>query len=99
MPRVRKSALAENDLIDIWLHTYRKWGEVPTDRYLDQLDEGIRQLARYPELGCDCQYVRVDCRGLRVARHVIYYTASSDSILIVRVLHKRRDVSTSRLDQ
>lgn len=60
MPRIHKQARAESDLIEIWLYTYDRWGEAQADRYFDELDEGIRQLGRIPELGrrCDCGSVR-----------------------------------------
>jgi len=91
MHEIRKHALAESDLIGIWLHTYERWGEAQADEYFEQLDAGIRRLARHPELGKACGHVREGYRSFRINRHVVYYTVTLSIIHIIRVLHGRMD--------
>ena len=47
---IRKHALAESDLIRIWEYTFREWDAAQADKYLDELDDGIKPLAEDPEL-------------------------------------------------
>jgi len=51
MRRIRKSALAESDLIELWLYSYGQWGEAQADTYFDELDAAINRLSENPELG------------------------------------------------
>ncbi|WJW76080.1 type II toxin-antitoxin system RelE/ParE family toxin [Thiohalobacter sp. IOR34] len=60
-----------------------------------QLDDTFHQLADNPELGKICNYIKRGYRKFPIANHVIYYRAYSNRIEIVRVLHKRMDVSES----
>ena len=91
MPSIHKHARAESDLIEIWLYTYNRWGEVQADRYFNELDKGIRGLGRNPELGQRCDAIREGYRSLRIHRHVVYYTVTPSVIHIIRVLHERMD--------
>lgn len=46
MRRIRKHALAESDLIGIWQYTFERWDAAQADKYLDELNDGIQQLAK-----------------------------------------------------
>lgn len=95
MPRFLLTRAARNDLIGIARFTQRRWGVTQRDRYLAQLDDAFHQLAENPELGKGCDYIRRGYRKFPIASHVIYYRISSGRVEIVRVLHKRMDVSES----
>ena len=41
MHKIYKQKLAEEDLIDIWGHTFKNWGEVKADSYLDELENAF----------------------------------------------------------
>jgi toxin ParE1/3/4 len=88
---VRKSRLAETDLIGIWQYSFEQWDGAQADRYLDELDEAIRLLIDNPELGANRDFVRRGYRALFVKRHAIYYTATDAEIYVVRVLHEQMD--------
>ncbi|PCH61696.1 MAG: hypothetical protein COC05_00600 [Gammaproteobacteria bacterium] len=47
---MNKQPLAEQDLINIWLYTFKRWGEIQADKYLDELEQGIKLLASQPLL-------------------------------------------------
>jgi len=44
--------------MEIWEYTFREWDAAQADNYLDELDDGIRQLADNPEIGARRDYVR-----------------------------------------
>lgn len=88
---IHKSHLAEIDLIGIWEYSFEQWDAAQADKYLDELDEGIRLLADNQELGASRDYVREGYRVLFVNRHAIYYTVTPATIHIVRVLHEQMD--------
>jgi toxin ParE1/3/4 len=48
---------AESDLVEIWVYTCDEWGLDQAGTYLDQLEEGMKQLIHHPSLGTD--YARV----------------------------------------
>ena len=89
--RIHKQRLAEADLVDIWHYSLAQWDERQADEYLDKLAEGIRRLAKNPQLGAKRDSVREGYRVLFVASHAIYYTIGDEAIHIVRVLHDRMD--------
>lgn len=37
-------------------------------------------------------------RGLKVGRYIAYYRVSADDVLIVRILHAKRDIGSSFFD-
>ena len=88
------SARAEQDLLDIWLYTFRTWGEVQADRYLDELDQGIRLLAANPSLGSDYGQIRGGYRRFSINYHRVFYRFFNDSVEIMRVLHESMDIDT-----
>ena len=48
MIRVVSSPLAENDLLDIWEYSYKKWGSNKAGEYLLQLNSGMQELVNNP---------------------------------------------------
>ncbi|WBA17095.1 type II toxin-antitoxin system RelE/ParE family toxin [Salinivibrio kushneri] len=44
---------AESDLIGIWVYTCEKWGADQADKYLDQLESGMKPLINHPSLGAN----------------------------------------------
>lgn len=91
MRRIRKHALAESDLMSIWQYTFGQWDAVQADKYLDELNDGIQQLADNPEMGVKRDYVREGYRVLFVNSHAVYYTVTTSAIHIIRVLHGQMD--------
>jgi len=92
MRKIHVHALAESDLIGIWQYSFEEWGEAQADKYLDELDSGIKRLADNPDLGIKRDHVRDGYRVLFVASHAVYYTVTPTTIQIIRVLHGRMDL-------
>ena len=92
MPRIIKQALAEQDLIEIWLYTFHEWGEKQADKYLDDLDAAIKLLAEQPLIARKRTELDPPVRMHHHGHHLIVYMALDDGISIVRVLHDSMDV-------
>jgi toxin ParE1/3/4 len=84
----RFSRLAEADLRSIGDYTFRTWGEAQADRYMTELEDCCKRLARNPGLGRLCDYVRPGLRRMERGRHVVFYRQEPGGILIVRLLHQ-----------
>ncbi len=95
MPHFQLTNAAKNDLVGIAKFTQQHWGVEQRNKYLAQLDDTFHQLADNPGLGKTCDYIKRGYRKFSIASHVIYYRTDSNRIKIVRVLHKRMDVSES----
>ncbi len=95
MPHFQLTNAAKNDLVGIAKFTQQHWGVEQRNKYLAQLDDTFHQLADNPGLGKTCDYIKHGYRKFPIASHVIYYRTHSNQIKIVRVLHKRMDVSKS----
>ena len=91
MAKLRITPKAESDLTAIWLYTCQVWGAEQADRYVDQLDAGIKQLLSHPLLGTDYTHVRTGYRRLHVEHHSVFYRVLESEILVVRVLHEDMD--------
>ena len=88
------SNAAKADLRNIARFTERKWGREQRKLYLRGMDDAFRRLADAPALGVSCEYIAPELRKHPFQSHVIYYDiASATQIFVVRVLHKRMDVS------
>ena len=84
---------AQNDLGDIWDYTAITWGEEQAVRYLQDLRDACRELARGERQSRPVD-VRAGYRKCQVGRHVLYFQmADTDGIIVVRILHQHMDVS------
>ena len=94
MAAFRLRAVAKRDLIQIASYTEERWGKRQRDLYLRQLDAAFQQLAENSAIGRQCDYIRAGYRKFPVSSHVIFYrNAGIELVEIVRILHKRMDVS------
>jgi toxin ParE1/3/4 len=91
MLEIQKSKKARSDLKGIWTYSFEQWGEDQADRYYDQLEEAMHQIARTPKVGKPKEAIRLGLRWYHAGRHVIYYTIHTTHILVLRVRHDRSD--------
>ena len=82
---------AESDLIGIWVYTCDEWGADQADIYLDQLENGMKQLISYPLLGANYAHMLPGYRRLQVEHHAVFYQVLEPEVLVVRVLHEDMD--------
>ncbi|MEC8103926.1 MAG: type II toxin-antitoxin system RelE/ParE family toxin [Pseudomonadota bacterium] len=89
----RVSNAAMNDLREVAAYTERTWGSQQRRDYLSRIDETFHLLANNPSLGSHCDYIAADLRKHPCGSHVIYYELDATGIFVVRVLHRKMDVS------
>jgi toxin ParE1/3/4 len=81
--------LARLDLTDIADYTVDTWGPEQAQRYLDILEACFSRIVRSPKIGRPCNRICKGYRRIEHEKHVIFYRADQDGILIGRVLHQR----------
>jgi toxin ParE1/3/4 len=84
---------ANEDLLEIFEYTLRKWGEEQVHVYAAQLDTAFAQLAENPLRpgSKSADNLAEGCRLFKVAHHVIAYRPEADFLLIARILHETMD--------
>ena len=91
------TAKAKADLKNIAIYTEGKWGREQRNIYLKQFDDMFGTLSSAPELGAACDYIKLGYKKFPQGSHVIFYKIGSNAkIEIIRILHKRMDI-TSKL--
>lgn len=89
---LRRSFRARDDLKDIARYTLTQWGEAQLHRYMDQLEGTIRKLTENPETaGCDHSDILPGLRAVTVGQHFVFYRVVKTQVVLVRILHRRRD--------
>jgi toxin ParE1/3/4 len=58
MARVELSQAADRDLNDIYIYSYREFGEAKAEAYLHALEQCFEQLAVFPGLGRSIHHIR-----------------------------------------
>lgn len=93
MAEFRLSPAAEGDLESIWTYSFKKWGVVQANGYIDILTQAFAELAQSPSTAAACDHIRPGYRRRSVERHMIYFRVTTYGIAIVRILHHRMDAS------
>ncbi len=88
MLEIHKQVRAKKDIKGIWHYSFKKWGVQQTDKYYDELIEGMSLLINNPEIGIACDDIRAGYRCFSINEHDVYYKITSTRIIIIRVLHK-----------
>jgi toxin ParE1/3/4 len=85
---------AKTDLKSIAAHSQVRWGKEQRKHYLKQFDDVFHLLAENPKTGANCDSIKPGYRKFPNGSHVIFYRSiNSNDILIVRILHKKMDVT------
>lgn len=98
MLQVRVTPKAESDLVGIWVYTCEEWGVDQADKYLDELEEGMKQLIHHPSLGTAYSHVLPGYRRLQIEHHAALYKVEEPEVLVVRVLHEDMDAPARLMD-
>jgi toxin ParE1/3/4 len=86
----RLSALAEQDLQDIWSYVAEDASPDTADRLIDAIIERFELLAEQPRMGRLRPEFGPGVRSFAVESYVIYYR-DEGGLLVARILHGRRD--------
>jgi len=94
MGRIFRTAQATSDLLDIWIHVKTTQSEAKATALVRTIERKLRLLTSQPQMGRSRDELREGLRSFPVKPYIIFYQPQSDGILVVRVLHGRRDLST-----
>jgi toxin ParE1/3/4 len=90
---VRISTQAEAELEEIWHYLATESGSVEVGhRLLDLFGDKFSALSKHPFLGRRRDDLRVGLRSVPVGNYVVIYRVEGDDVLILHVLHGRRDI-------
>jgi toxin ParE1/3/4 len=94
----RLSALAEQDLDEIWSYVDEDASTTTADRLVDAIIDRFELLAEQPRMGRQRPEFGEGVRSFVVESYVIYYRHDDGDLLIARVLHGRRDQTAAWAD-
>lgn len=83
---------ADADLDEIFDYTEAEHGFNQAVKYLSDLDNLFGQLVKNPNLGKERKEIKKGIYNIVEQEHIIFYEIREEYILIVRVLHGRRDI-------
>ena len=87
--RLKVSALAEQDLRDVYAEGFETWGEQQADRYYDDLIAHFGKLCENPYLYMAVDDIRAGYRRSVCGKHAVYYRIQDDSVEIMAVLKRQ----------
>ena len=91
MASVRRTAKAEEDLVDLWLYIAQDNTDA-ADRLLEELDRKCALLAENPALGRERPEIAPGLRCLPVGSYLILYRVVEDGVEAVRIVHGARRI-------
>jgi toxin ParE1/3/4 len=90
----RLAPQARADLDDIWEYIASESGDMAiADRVIDAISARFMLLASWPRLGRIRDDLRRGLRSFLAGNYIIFYRLQRRDVLILRVLHVRRDLS------
>jgi toxin ParE1/3/4 len=90
----RVAPAAERDLDEIWYYVAKESGSFDiANRLIDTITDRFFLLAGFPYLGRSREEdFGSGCRSFAVGEYVIVYTVEVEDVLVLRVVHGRRDI-------
>jgi toxin ParE1/3/4 len=82
---------ADADLADIWVHIAVEASEATATRFLVALEKSLDRVLFFPEAGASRDAFAPHLRATFHGSYVIYYRATEDELVVIRVLHGMRD--------
>ena len=80
---------AKKDLEKIWLYSYKNWGIIQADQYLDEMELTCCELANSSKKGQSVGYIRKGYYRYHIQKHYIYFRKTKEGIEVIRLLHER----------
>jgi toxin ParE1/3/4 len=92
MGRIVRTDQATSDPLDIWIHVKTIQSETKATALIRTIERKLRLLAGQPQMGRAREELRAGLHSFPVKPYVIFYQPLPDGILVVRVVHGRRDL-------
>jgi len=92
MAEYELSVKAEQDLAEIYVFSYQKFGELKADTYLIGMEECLSNLAGNPLLGRNIEHIRKGYFRYEYISHSVFYKPTKKGILVIRILHGSMDM-------
>ena len=84
---------AERDLDEIWLYVARQSSSIEiANRLVDGIADRFLTIASFPQIGRPRREFGAASRSFAIGEYVIIYCLEGDDVLILRVVHGRRDL-------
>ncbi|EFH13747.1 type II toxin-antitoxin system RelE/ParE family toxin [Teichococcus cervicalis] len=91
---LRQTARARADLIEIWTRLAEQNPDA-ADRLLDRIAARLEILKDFPHAGTALPALAPEARMLVEAPYLILYRADEEGVLLVRVLHGKREIGAA----
>ncbi len=91
MSRYELATGAIADLQEIVRYSKKTWGVLHAQRYREELELALQQLALAPGMGRKREAIAPGLRSFSVGEHVAFYIERKSRITILRILHPRMD--------
>lgn len=88
----RLSPLAESDLEEIWLYTFRQWSLEQADDYHKGIMKAVEGLASGRNVWQTSNVLKGYWK-YPVGRHVIFFRNTEDFLDVIRILHEEMDMN------
>lgn len=92
MSRYELAPSAVADLLEIVCYSKRSWGAERAQRYREELELAVQQIALSPAIGRAREAIAPGLRSFQVAQHVAFYVQQKNKIIVLRILHPRMNV-------
>ena len=83
---------ADADLEDIFDYTEKSQSRNQAIVYLSNIEDLFFQLCKQPNLGRTRKEIKEGIFSIAFQKHIIFYKIIENKLLIIRVLHERRDM-------
>ncbi len=91
MPKLLRRPQAEQDLLDIWYYIAQD-NPIAADAWIEHLGDAAWRLAANPGMGRLRPELLPDIRSFPVGDYILFYSAITDGIDLIRVLSAYRDL-------
>jgi toxin ParE1/3/4 len=86
--RVEVSALAQTDLLNIYLYGAEAYGRDAALRYAASLHESFSLIAKFPKMGRVLLGFEPTYRRHEHGVHIIFYEEKPDGVSVLRIVHR-----------
>jgi len=83
---------AQDDFEALRLYSQQEWGEEQEAIYSAAILQALGIIGENPAIGRPRREIANDLRAYVVRQHIIYYRTAESAVIVVRILHVRRDV-------